>query len=86
MTFLMYGRGLDPDYELVKSYKISDMDSMGNPSEANPHYFGYVDVSCRWYITKLTNTSARYTRGDSDYDANWINRENLTYHNFQDIF
>lgn len=86
MAFLAYGRGIDPDAELIKGYKISDIDSTGQPTEANPHYFGYVNADCQWYIMKLGNVTARYARGEEDYDANWAIRESLTYYNFQEIF
>jgi len=86
MAFLTYGRGEDPHAELLKEYKISDMDSVGNPSVPNPHYFGYVNKDGAWYITKLTNVTARYSRGLTDYDTNWTNRASLTYENFENIF
>lgn len=86
MAFITYGRGQDAESELLKGYKISDMESIGNPSVPNPHYFGYVNKDCEWYIMKLTNITARYAKGDSDYDANWALRASLTYYNFQDIF
>jgi len=86
MTFVVYGRGVDANAELVRQYKISDLDTKNNPTEENPSYYGYVNKDCQWYITKLTNTSARYTRGDADYETNWANRASLTYYNFQYVF
>jgi len=86
MAFLTYGRGQDPVATLLKDYHVSDMDGTGNPSVQNPHYFGYVNKDCNWYVSKVTNVTVRYAKGNDEYDANWANRENLTYHNFQDIF
>ena len=86
VAFLVYGRGHDPNSEFLKDYHISDMESTGNPSVPNPHYFGYVNKDCNWYIMKVTNVTTRYARGSGDYDANWDDRASHTYHNFQDIF
>jgi len=86
MAFTMYGRGQDPTAEILKEYHVSDMDSAGNPTEQNPHYFGYVNKDCEWYIMKVGNQTTRYARGAADYEANWANRESLAYHNFQNIF
>lgn len=87
MAFAKHGRiDADSTGATLKDYKISDLDGVGAPSTTNPHYFGYVDTNCQWYIMKLTDTQARYAKGDSDYDENWENRANLTYYNFQNIF
>ena len=86
MAFILRGRGMDPDATLLSAYKISDLDTKNNPTEQNPSYYGYVDVNGQWYITRLTNTSARYARGETDYETNWANRTSLTYYNFENIF
>lgn len=66
---------------LYPEYKISDLDSEGATA-----YFGYVDGRGGWYILKLTNTEARYTKGRDEYTTNWTNREHLNYGRFDEVF
>lgn len=64
-------------------YKISDIDDGGSTK-----YFGFIDHVGNWYILKLTDSTARYTRGsaNTNYEAHWANRANLTYGKFNDVF
>jgi len=65
----------------TNKYKISDID----PTEGNS-YFGYVDAGGQWYIMHLSDTGARYTKGDSGYVAAWADKENQNYDYFDVIF
>ena len=86
MGFVAYGRGQDPDSEVIRLYRLTDLDSQGNPSASKPHYFGYIDKLGNWYIMRLTDTTSRFTRGDEDYSTGWTNRASLTYWRFDEIF
>ena len=61
---------------LPEEYKLSDMDSAGDPT-----YYGYMDASGDWYIMQLNTASgtARYVRGAGGYAAAWTGRAGLTY-------
>lgn len=86
MAFITKGRAGNVDVDSLDLYKISDMDSQGNPSENNPHYFGYVNTVCGWYIARIGNETARYIKGSGNYDISWANRESLEYRSFQEVF
>lgn len=62
-------------------YKISDIDDAGDPK-----YFGYLDANGNWYVLKLTSTDARYSKGVTDYAANWGNRAALSYDYYNNTF
>lgn len=65
------------------SYKISDMDTSGDPS-----YFGYVDADGNWYIAELNDASGtmRYVKGSSGYTTAWTNRATQTYGYYNAVF
>jgi len=71
------------------SYWISDIDNV-----SSPNFYGYIDRNGNWYIMKETlldttyNTTDtyRYYWGNSGYDSNWTNREDLTYGRYDSIF
>jgi hypothetical protein len=61
-------------------YKISDIDS-GTTS-----YFGFLKADDSWYIMKLTDTEARYIKGDTGYTTSWTGRAGLTYDYYNNTF
>lgn len=67
--------GINPEY------KISDLDSV-----ASPEYYGYVDKRGQWYIMRLTDTEARYSKGTDNYSTAWANRANLVYSQYNEVF
>ena len=68
---------------VIDSYRISDIDDAGDPQ-----YYGFLDKYGNWYILQMTDTTARYTKGDtySDYATNWANRVSLSYDYFHVVF
>jgi hypothetical protein len=64
-------------------YKLSDMDSTGDPS-----YYGYVDADGAWFIMELNTGlgTARYIKGANNYTTNWTGRAGLTYDYYHNIF
>jgi len=65
----------------LNQYRISDIDTSGATQ-----YFGYTNKDGEWYIMQLTDTDVRYARGLSNYVSNWLNRANLTYDYFFNVF
>jgi hypothetical protein len=61
-------------------YKISDL------ADGDTSYFGFLKSDGSWYIMSLTETEARYVKGDDDYSTNWTDRESLTYDYYNNIF
>jgi hypothetical protein len=58
-------------------YKITDLDT---------GYYGYTKADGGWYIMQLTDTAARYVKGDTNYETNWTGRAGLNYGLFFNIF
>jgi hypothetical protein len=69
------------DMDPISAYKFSDSATVDTID-----YYGYVDTSGHWYIIELTDTTARYCNGTSDYEANWANKTNLDYDLFYNVF
>lgn len=69
-------------HQPTDGYKISEID------DNVIAYHGFVNKDGAWFIMKQdTNTgSFRYTKGDSDFPGSWINRENLKYDYFNNVF
>lgn len=67
----------------IEKYEISDLDTSGDPS-----YFGYVNSNGNWYIKKLneSNGTIRFIADSSEYSTNWINRANLIYNMYSEVF
>jgi hypothetical protein len=61
----------------LADYKITDFDN---------EYYGYTKANGEWYIMKITDTSARYAKGDTDYETNWAERASLSYGLFFNVF
>lgn len=78
-------RSYDRDHarKVIASYKVSDMDTSGDPM-----YFGYLSEQGRWYILELnlTNGTFRYEKGDSAYTTAWTNRASGSYDYFDNVF
>jgi glycosyltransferase A (GT-A) superfamily protein (DUF2064 family) len=66
--------------DIKNQYKISDL------ADGNTSYFGFLKSDGSWYIMSLTETEARYVKGDDDYSTNWTDRESLTYDYYNNIF
>lgn len=71
------------DIDPTAFYKISDIDSSGDPA-----YYGYVKADGGWYIMRYSESSgqARYVKGSADYSTNWTNRASLSYSRFDEVF
>jgi hypothetical protein len=66
------------NWDPLLKYRISDIDTNG--------YYGYLDTDGNWCIMKLTATTMRYAKGNSDYATNWSGRLGLTYDHFDEVF
>ncbi len=63
-------------------YKISEID------ENVVSFYGFLHPDGAWFIMREDpdTGSFRYARGDINFPGNWINRENLNYDYFNNIF
>lgn len=63
-------------------YKISEID------EGVVTYYGFINKEKAWLIMRqdTNENSFRYAKGNSDFPANWANRENLKYDYFYNLF
>ena len=69
----------------LEVYNIADIDA-----DASPNYYGFEHPNKSWYIMRETLATGadtyRYSKGDSDFAANWTNRASLTYATFSSVF
>lgn len=51
-------------------------------------FYGFTNKDGAWYVMReeLDTGSFRYTRGDSNFPANWTNREKLKYDYYSNVF
>jgi len=77
------GDTIDPAEKLpTDGYTITEVDDSGTDS-----YYGFVDKTGAWYITKEFATGAyRYAKGATGFTTNWGNRTSLTYDYFDNVF
>lgn len=77
------GNAIDPaEKQSTDGYEISEVDDSGATS-----YYGFVDKTGAWYITKEDATGGyRYSKGASDFATGWAGRTGLTYGYFDAIF
>lgn len=65
----------------VDEYQIANID------EDDIGYYGYNNKDGGWYIIKIdTDGSFRYSRGNTDFPANWERRDKLEYDYFNNVF
>ncbi|MEK7526441.1 MAG: hypothetical protein AAB546_03100 [Patescibacteria group bacterium] len=76
------GVAIDPaEKHPTDGYEITQVD------DSTPSYYGYLNKSGAWFITREEASGAyRYTKGTSDFATNWTNRASLTYDYFDNIF
>lgn len=77
------GKKIDPaQNQPMDGYKISEIDSN------IISYYGFINKDEAWYIMRVDTEkgSFRYSRGESNFSANWSNRENLKYGYFSNLF
>jgi hypothetical protein len=67
----------------IGEYRINDLDESGATK-----YYGFTDRYGNWYILQMTDTTARYARGDSNtnYTQAWANRTSLSYNYYHEVF
>lgn len=76
----------DPQGTLVR--KVNDPTEgyglVGIDIGADPIYVGYQKTDASWFIKKiyLDGKTVTYSKGASNYAANWTNRAALTYQDF----
>lgn len=63
-------------------FRISEIDDGSTP------YFGFINKQGNWFIMKQDpdTGSFRYTRGESDFPKNWLDRKKLKYDYYNKIF
>jgi len=63
-------------------FKISEID------DSEVSYYGFTNQKGAWFIMKedLESGSFRYSKGDADFARNWLNRQNLKYNYFHELF
>ena len=68
----------------TSGYNITQIDD----SNYSATYYGFVNKDKSWFIMKenLQDSSYRYARGNSDFESNWNNRENLKYDYYYNLF
>lgn len=66
----------------TEGYAIAEID------EGAIGYYGFINIQGAWFIMKedLESGSFRYTRGGSNFPANWAKREHLKYDYFHEVF
>ena len=77
------GNKINPaEKSITDNYSITEIDD--STTEA---YFGFINNHGQWYIMKEGADGAfRYARGESDFEANWAKRDNLSYDYFNNVF
>lgn len=74
--------------DILAGYRAADVDDDDNDATAN--YYGFVDTDGNWYIMKeeISGSVSTYTftRGTTNYSANWTGRAGLTYGSFDSTF
>ena len=68
---------------ISESYKISEIDDASTVT-----YYGFVNKQGAWFIMKedVESNSYRYVRSGTDFSNNWVNRENLKYDYYYNLF
>lgn len=77
------GKTIDPaQNQPMDGYSISEFEDNAIS------FYGFTNKDAAWVVMKVdTDTgSFRYARGDSNFPANWTNRENLKYDYFGHVF
>ena len=76
-------KAVETKQDPLARYHLSDFDC-----DSSPIYLGKLDTDGKWFITKLvlSTEEVTYTKGDTDYTTNWLNRASLTYDLFNNIF
>ena len=66
--------GFSPSSDYWRDYYPSD-----EAKDGDYEYYGFVNKNGNWYIQRKYQGTWRYAWGDSNYQENWNNRENLDY-------
>lgn len=77
------GELIDPaEKQPTDGYEIAEIDDTDTPA-----YYGFIHKTGAWYISREdANGSYRYTKGMTNFPANWTDRTTLTYDYFDNVF
>lgn len=77
-----YGNKIDPSInQPTDGYRICEID------DNDITFYGFTNKDGAWYIMKEDSESSfRYSKGESNFSKNWGNREGLIYAYFHDAF
>ena len=77
------GKKIDPPEKTpTDGYTISEID------DDTIAFYGFIKNDGAWYIMREDSDtgSIRYVRGDGEFTSNWVNRKQLKYNYFNDVF
>lgn len=77
------GKKIDPaQLQPTDGYRISEID------DNVITFYGFTNKDGGWFVMKEDSDSGsfRYCKGDGNFPESWINRENLKYGYFSDVF
>lgn len=75
------GAAIEAKQDPLSIYKAADLDD-----DAEPNYYGFLEVGGGWYILKEESKTYRYCKGSSGYATAWTNRAGQSYDYLDVVF